>query len=189
MTAPTKSTLHLVFTRDDICSVTDCPQEVSAKGFCAAHYNRWWRTGNPLPKPKPSRADRFWAKVEKGEGCWVWSASLTHDGYGCFRGENGMTLAHRFSYILANGPVPDGFQIDHLCRNRRCVRPDHLESVTPRENAMRSNSSGALAVRTGKCVRGHDLSGARVVVTAEGRVERHCRECRRERRRERKSSN
>lgn len=85
---------------------------------------------------------RFWAKVAKStRGCWVWTGARDTVGYGTFRkvkGPGGMVKAHRYSYELSNGAIPAGLEIDHLCRTRACVRPDHLEAVTHIENMRRA---------------------------------------------------
>lgn len=87
-------------------------------------------------------AERFWAKVDKSgpSGCWFWTASKTQSGYGMFHGKG----AHRYAYELLVGPVPTGFQLDHLCRVKHCVNPDHLEPVTPRKNRGRADVARAL---------------------------------------------
>lgn len=83
---------------------------------------------------------RFWAKVVQGPGCWEWTASRV-GGHGRL-GEKGRTLyAHRISYEIANGPIPDGLEIDHMCHNRGCVNPGHLRTVTPKQN--NENRAGA----------------------------------------------
>lgn len=87
------------------------------------------------PKPKPV-AERFWAKVHKTDSCWLWTASLTF-GYGSFWDGKGQVRAHRFAYELLVDPIPEGLQLDHLCRIRHCVNPDHLEAVTNAENVQR----------------------------------------------------
>jgi hypothetical protein len=88
--------------------------------------------------------DRFWKKVEKSEGCWIWTGALDKDGYGIFKiglfadGTRRNVRAHRFAYEMEFGPIPVGLALDHLCRVRACVRPVHLEPVETRENRKRS---------------------------------------------------
>jgi hypothetical protein len=88
-------------------------------------------------------SERFWRYVKKdNDGCWIWSASLCGRGYGQFWGgkASGIVMAHRFSYELHVGKIPPGLVIDHLCRNTKCVRPDHLEAVTYAENTRRGDA-------------------------------------------------
>ena len=88
-------------------------------------------------------AQRFFAKVEMSDrGCWLWDAAIDRTtGYGRFHAQVGhMAYAHRFAYELLVGPIPDGYDIDHLCRVRECVNPRHLEPVTRRENLMRGET-------------------------------------------------
>jgi hypothetical protein len=90
--------------------------------------------------PRKTLAERFWPKVAKSDGCWLWLASTDARGYGQILspGRRGKPLAaHRVSYELAYGPIGSGLVIDHLCRNSRCVRPEHLEAVTQAENIRR----------------------------------------------------
>jgi hypothetical protein len=72
-------------------------------------------------------SERFWAKVYRGDDCWEWLAAKSTAGYGRFKVAGGLVQAHRFAYEDIVGPIPDGLQLDHLCRNRACVNPDHLE--------------------------------------------------------------
>ena len=111
--------------------------------------------------------DRFWARVVKGDGCWLWSGATNDHGYGQLHRDRRTVYAHRFSYELAVGPIPAGLQIDHLCRNRSCVRPHHLEPVTSAVNTRR----GEPANRT-HCPLGHPYDEANT-----GR--RFCRACHR----------
>lgn len=111
--------------------------------------------------------------------CLVWTGAVQSRGYGSV-GINGRTaLAHRVSYELNVGPIPDGMQIDHVkargCRHRHCINPEHLEPVTPRENVNRTGHG----MQT-HCVRNHPLSGRNLVLKQRrgGRVERNCRSCR-----------
>lgn len=101
--------------------------------------------------------ERFWEKVDKSGDCWLWTASTTW-GYGAFRtrAPRDWVKAHRYSYERLVGPIPVGLQLDHLCRNRRCVRPDHLEPVTQRENLMRGDTLPARAAAKLICDYGHD---------------------------------
>jgi hypothetical protein len=109
--------------------------------------------------------------------CVLWTGARTVDGYGVTRWGTSSTTAHRAAWIRANGPVTDGLEIDHLCRNRACINVDHLEPVTSRENDRRSPRT-----QRDHCPHGHSLTGENlyVQVTARGWVHRSCRICRRE---------
>jgi len=132
--------------------------------------------------PRKSIEERFWAKVQKTDDCWLWQASTVPLGYGQFYRDGRPIGAHRVSYELANGPVSHGFELDHLCRNPPCVRPDHLEAVTHRENLLRGNSPAARESRVTSCPKGHVYDEANTVLY---RGKRQCRTCARDRARER----
>lgn len=136
--------------------------------------------------------ERFWSKVEKTDGCWNWMANKDRNGYGRFWPTGRQTaMAHRVSYELMVGPIPAGLQIDHLCRNTSCVRPDHLEPVTRTENMRRGVTAfSAVNARKTHCPAGHPLSGENL---REGRPsrsskERTCRECHNEKSRQRRAA-
>jgi HNH endonuclease len=140
--------------------------------------------------------DRFWAYTEKSEGCWRWTGPLHNAGYGMmFTVDRGSVLAHRFAYEALVGPIPEGMQIDHLCHNRdrsctvaadcphrRCVRPDHLQPATHRDNTLRGNSPHAQHGRATRCPQGHPYDETNTYVN---RGRRSCRTCKRKRNRER----
>jgi hypothetical protein len=83
-------------------------------------------------------AEVFWARVTKTETCWLWNRPPNNAGYGTIKVDSRTVMAHRFAWELASGPVPDGMELDHLCRVRACVRPSHLEPVTHAENGRRA---------------------------------------------------
>lgn len=123
---------------------------------------------------------RFWPKVEKTDGCWNWKGALNTSGYGRLSlGGRGslMARAHRVAYELVVGPIPDGQDLDHLCRNRACVKPAHLEPVSRQVNLLRGETITATnAVKT-HCPAGHELTGDNLVRYDLERGTRKCRTC------------
>lgn len=129
-------------------------------------------------KAGASIQERFLARIVPTlTGCWYWSGSKDADGYGWFSIKKRTISAHRASYEIFVGKIPDGLQLDHLCRTPACVNPVHLEPITGRENTLRGTGFAALNARKTHCPRGHDLSGDNLYITPSGR--RACRECRR----------
>jgi hypothetical protein len=129
-----------------ICSIDGCGKFVHGHGWCDTHYRRWARNGDPLISLNPigvPAVERFWDKVNKTEECWLWTKPDKVTGYGYFRADNKTVTAHRFSYELLVGPIPEGLVLDHVrsrgCISKACVNPAHLEPVTQQENLRRSN--------------------------------------------------
>ncbi len=128
---------------------------------------------------RPATEKRFWAKVEKTETCWLWRGCLSKYGYGhfCANGRKN-TFVHRYSFTLHGGQMIDGLQIDHLCRVRNCVNPQHLELVTRRMNLLRGESPSGQNARKSHCGKGHPFSGDNLYIFPNG--DRACRQCRRD---------
>ncbi len=124
--------------------------------------------------------ERFWSSIDKqSDGCWLWTGPTSKDGYGHFWFENRQWRAHCFAWeLLKGGPISENLQLDHLCRVRHCVNPDHLEPVTCRKNLLRGETLAAQnAVKT-HCPQGHAFEGDNLYVS--GRGDRQCRICRRD---------
>ena len=131
------------------CGAHECGSPIYCKGWCRLHYERMKRTGR---LDLPSTEDRFWAKVEKSDGCWIWTGAKSLGGYAQVGIDHKVVYGHRYAYEIARGPIPDGEQIDHMCHNRACVNPDHLRPVTRSENGLNrrgpqsGSKSGVLGV-------------------------------------------
>lgn len=125
---------------------------------------------------------RFWGSVEKqpSDRCWVWQGALNSAGYGLMMWQGRVTRAHRIAYELHKGPIPIGLELDHLCRNRRCVNPAHLEAVTSLTNWERGRSISRLNVAKTHCKNGHPFDETNTGNLNGGR---RCRLCHAERER------
>lgn len=108
--------------------------------------------GKRGPKPIPPII-RMFDKFTIDEGCWLWTASVNAGGYGRIgmpigdKNKDPWRVAHRVLWEYFNGPVPNGLELDHLCRNRRCVKPSHLEAITRQENALRGDTGAHWAAK------------------------------------------
>lgn len=121
------------------CSVDGCDSTSYSNGLCIAHYSRMRKYGTTDLPRTPTTRERFDAShIEDQNGCWIWQRPPGRNGYGRLSIDNRPTYAHRVAWELHRGPIPEGLTIDHLCRVRLCVNPDHLEPVTLAENALRA---------------------------------------------------
>jgi hypothetical protein len=131
--------------------------------------------------PRRDPAVRFFEKVrvDPDTGCWLWTAATTPQGYAWFNADgSGPVYGHRWIYEQLVGPIPAELELDHLCRVRCCVNPEHLEAVTHGENSLRGESPSAHNAQKTHCVRGHAFDEANTYIAANGW--RGCRTCHRE---------
>lgn len=180
------------------CRVTECTNLGHTRQLCHAHYRRFRLYGDPAAiktmQGEPPEV-RFWAKVDKklGDGCWLWTGA-TNRGYGAFTpvAPGPQLKAHRYAYELEVGPIPDGLQIDHLCRTPLCVNPAHMEPVTSRVNTLRGDTFQAANLAKTHCVNGHEFTPENTLVRKPSprlpNGGRWCRTCNREKMRRRRGS-
>jgi hypothetical protein len=133
-------------------------------------------------KPWPRDRDWFRSRIEvRPDGCWDWQLRIDRCGYGRVSfpvpDMQGL-MAHRVAYEAMVGPIPEGMTIDHLCRNTKCINPDHLRPATQRENILGSEGVTAKAARRTHCIHGHPFAGDNLLVS---KGVRYCRECMRRR--------
>ena len=125
--------------------------------------------------------ERFWSKVDKTDSCWNWIACKDKLGYGRFHygSRTQHVLSHRFAYELIKGNIPEGLELDHLCRNSSCVNPEHLEAVTHQVNNSRGDYKNTVLKHRLRifCERGHPYS---IKNTYMNNNHRYCRTCKRE---------
>lgn len=171
-----------------LCIVPDCDRTTVAKGLCHKHWKRMRSNGTLELQRRNYKGmdeqERFWMYVNK-QGkphpifptpCWEWTGSLIKGGYALFRlsstnpSQQEKILAHRYSFELTYYPIPEGMEIDHMCKTRHCVNPDHLDLVTRQENIDRSQKS--------ECLRGHPYSPENTKIKRSGKgYKRVCQLC------------
>lgn len=157
------------------CVVASCGRKVYGHGYCNAHYQRWKRSGDPQPdipirKVGATIEERFWPKVNKGSGCWEWLGYRHPFGHGMLNIDGIPRYAHRISLELHGVEIPAGYEVDHICMNPPCVRPDHLRVATRKQNEenkpmRRDSESGFRGVS-----RGFNGKGWRAHVTHNGQT-------------------
>jgi endogenous inhibitor of DNA gyrase (YacG/DUF329 family) len=159
---------------------------------CGIEIVSWPSTPRTYCSRRCKRVDpsRFWARVNKTDSCWLWVGTIAHHGYGVFQWDGADVYVHRLSWLIHNGPVPDGLFVCHTCDVRNCVRPDHLFVGTREDNMQDAVAKRRFPWnRRTHCRRGHELSPAnlslleRKAVSKTGQVRvwinRVCRACRR----------
>ena len=155
-----------------ICVVDGCGATSAKRGWCSPHYERWRRHGDPTAGNMRYRTpqERIAANTEPDGDCLAWTAYLNAHGYGVSRHGGRNVLAHRLSWELANGPIPEGRAIDHICHNRACVKPEHLRLAVASENQR--NRRGPVSNRKHDLPRGVYVHGPsyRVMVQKGGKL-------------------
>lgn len=159
------------------CSFDGCGREIEARQLCHSHFERA-RRGKPLQKILDTDLARFLAHVTKlKSGHWIWTGSTASGGrYGVARFHKRNRPAHVAAWLLFRGDIPDGWDIDHLCRKTMCVNPDHLEPKTHRNNVLVGESPTALNAAKTHCIRNHEFTEENTYVKRDGG--RDCRACR-----------
>jgi hypothetical protein len=169
------------------CPTDGCNNKIIRRGMCGNHYSRWLvQHSGPVIYPL-NLEERFWSKVDKTDGCWVWTASKNCEGYGRFnrfgKKRPNCEGAHRVSYIISSGAeIPDGMLVLHKCDNPPCVNPEHLYLGSNADNARDKKDRGRVKswiaddnnAKT-HCPSGHPYSGDNLYIEPTGG--RKCREC------------
>ena len=143
--------------------------------YCDQGNSRLWPGRHPRPGDLKTRLEAK-SIPEPNSGCWIWIGALRKGDYGQIVIDGKKKLAHRISYEIHKGPIPEGMELDHICRMHQCINPDHLEAVSHRVNVLRGAAPSAVHAAKTHCSKGHEFSAS---ITINGKVRRHCKICKR----------
>lgn len=167
------------------CAVVDCDKTaLKYRSLCGKHYGRWRRYRDTSVARhvvhKGTPLERVLQKINiDDKGCWNWTGYLDQSGYAVYRFKEGSSRVARWLYEKTVAPIPKPLTIDHVCRNRACINPKHMEPVTMRENLMRGDSFSGINHRKTVCVHGHEYSESNTGKAKAGG--RFCKTCQRDR--------
>lgn len=143
---------------DPECTEKACGKRAHARGLCHMHYSRARRLERGVARPEQNQqvdpVEKILSRCEIGL-CWTWSRGANDAGYGLISWQGRVWYVHRLLWTLLVGPIAEGLEVDHLCKNTRCCNPDHLEPVTPRVNKLRSGGMSGRHARRDACTNGH----------------------------------
>ncbi len=141
---------------------------------------RWKKAPVEIPELSERDLKNFWARVNRTDSCWLWTGVINHE-YGLFSLRGNRYRAHRVSFTLAKGKIPSRLVIDHMCKVKNCVNPEHLRAVDLVTNVMENSDSPSAAFKArDKCENGHELTGRNLFIESKsnGATFRRCRVCR-----------
>lgn len=166
--------------KEELIAKRNTPEEKAKKKYWNQQYNKKKRSEefkfdhNGIAAKLTSEI-----KVDPEAGCWEWQGMLNKDGYGLMSVSGLNRTVHRLSYLIFNGEIDSHFQIDHLCRNRRCINPKHLDAVLQMENLRRGFGLAGVNIRKQRCPSGHAYSPENTYVNPKS-GHRKCLTCQRE---------
>ncbi|MET8694708.1 HNH endonuclease [Streptomyces bauhiniae] len=160
------------------CAFEGCNKPAKHRGYCVACYSRLRKRGELELLPKPSLEERIFEKIREDEaGCWIWTGTRVGTGYGQIDIAGRKRPAHRVVYEFLVCEIPEGLDLDHLCRVRHCVNPWHLDPVTRQVNIIRGDKPKINASKT-HCPHGHTYDEANTIVYKGSRFCRTCKKAR-----------
>lgn len=171
-----------------VCSVEGCGRALYARSLCSMHYKREWKKPDFVARKARPLHERWAEQVEWTPTCWIWRGAKRQVRPNIWYGNIGLggstgrgLYAHRVAYELFHGPIPKGLEIDHVCRNKMCVNPDHLEAVTRSVNIRRAVPYRKPRKLEPYCKRGHPRTPETTYLRPNGQAE--CLPCKRRARR------